>query len=118
MEPEAEPSLKIAYPALYCAGQPVFFEAERRRFFRLLNSVRPELVAACLRALFDRLDGLTADYAHNLTREPLRQLLLFVIQEYLSFAADEGGDDELSVAGTDVPHVLVSMVIRVPLSDG
>lgn len=109
---------KIDYTADYSVGQPVFFEAERRRFFRPLNSARRELVAACLRALFDRLHGPTADYAHNLTREALRELLFPVVREYQSFAADEGGDDELSAADADDPHVLVSMVIRMLLTDG
>src|SRR5262249_28727610 len=87
-------------------SQPVFFEAERKRFFRPLNSSRRELVAACLRALFDRLHGPTADYAHNLTREALRELLFPVVREYQSFAAEEGGDDELSSPDTDDPQVL------------
>lgn len=109
---------KIDYRADYSVGKPVFFEAERTRFFRPLNSARRELVAACLRALFDRLHGPTADYAHNLTREALRELLFPVIRDYASFAADEGGDDELSAADADEPHVLVSIVIRVLLTDG
>ncbi|WP_220486149.1 Wadjet anti-phage system protein JetA family protein [Aquariibacter albus] len=99
-------------------GRTTFFEGERLRFFRPLNSARRELVAACLRALFDRLHGPTADYAHNLTREALRELLFPVVREYQSFAVEEGGDDELSAPGTDDPQVLVSMVIRALLADG
>lgn len=109
---------KVDYTAKSSEGQPVFFEAERLRFFRPLNSARRELVATCLRALFDRLHGPTADYAHNLTREALRELLFPVVRDYQSFAAEEGGDDELSAPDADDPHVLVSMVIRALLTDG
>lgn len=109
---------KVDYTAKSSEGQPVFFEAERLRFFRPLNSARRELVAACLRALFDRLHGPTAEYAHNLTREALRELLFPVVRDYQSFAAEEGGDDELSAPDADDPHVLVSMVIRALLTDG
>ncbi|KGD30732.1 ATP-dependent helicase HrpA [Burkholderia pseudomallei] len=44
-------------PRAGASNTPVFFDAERQRFFRPLNSSRRELVAACLRALYDRLHG-------------------------------------------------------------
>ncbi|WP_052190886.1 Wadjet anti-phage system protein JetA family protein [Chitinibacter sp. ZOR0017] len=97
---------------------PVFFEAERQRFFRPLNNSRRELVAGCLRALYDRLHGPIADYAHNLTRDALRELLLPVVRQYQSIKAHEDGDDELSGAEADDPQVLVGMVIRLLLTDG
>lgn len=99
------------------AGTP-FFEGERLRFFRPLNGARRELVAACLRALFERLHGPAADYSHNLTRELLRELLLPVVREYQDRIALDAADDELSAPELDDPHQLVTAVIRAFLSDG
>lgn len=99
------------------AGTP-FFEGERLRFFRPLNGTRRELVAACLRALFERLHGPAADYAHNLTRELLRELLLPVVREFQDRIAPDAADDELSAPELDDPHQLVTAVIRAFLSDG
>lgn len=96
----------------------MFFEAERLRFFRPLNSSRRELVAACLRVLFDRLHGPAADYSHNLTRDALRELLLPVVREYQSIAAEEDEDDELGGEGAADPQALVSTVIRVLHANG
>lgn len=107
----------LSEPMTPPTGHSVFFEAERQRFFRPLNSSRRELVAACLRALYDRLHGPMADYAHNLTRDALRELLLPVVRQYQSVKAQEGGDDELSAAEADDPQALVGMVIRSLLTD-
>lgn len=96
----------------------LFFEGERLRFFRPLNSARRELVAACLRALFERLHGPAADYSHNLTRELLRELLLPVVREYQNRIAPDAADDELSAPELDDPHQLVTAVIRAFLNDG
>jgi hypothetical protein len=96
----------------------VFFENERKRFFRPLNGTRRELVAACLRALYDRLHGPAADYAHNLTRDALRELLLPVVREYRDARADDAPDDELTATTDDDPQTLVAMVIRALLTDG
>lgn len=60
----------------------LFFDAERTRFFRPLNSARRELVAACLRTLYERLHGPSADYAHNLNREDLKDLLMPEVQAH------------------------------------
>lgn len=99
-------------------NQPVFFEADRRRFFRPLNSSRRELVAACLRALYERLHGPAADYAHNLTRDALKELLLPVVREYQDVAAEDAeGDDELGATDGD-PLTLVGLLIRALLTDG
>lgn len=96
----------------------LFFEGERLRFFRPLNGARRELVAACLRALFERLHGPAADYSHNLTRELLRELLLPVVRDYQDRIAPDADDDELSAPELDDPHQLVTAVIRAFLSDG
>jgi hypothetical protein len=96
----------------------IFFDAERKRFFRPLNSSRRELVVACLRALYDRLHGPAADYAHHLTRDALKELLLPVMREYRDALTDEAPDDELSTADDDDPQSLVVMVIRTLLTDG
>ncbi|KDR40615.1 ferrochelatase [Caballeronia glathei] len=96
----------------------MFFEAERLRFFRPLNSSRRELIAACLRALYERLHGPAADYAHNLTRDVLRELLLPVVRRYQTTMADEGATDEFAGADVNDPQTLVAMVIRALLADG
>lgn len=111
------PSDLLPEPQTPSESRPVFFEAERQRFFRPLNSSRRELVAACLRALYDRLHGPMADYAHNLTRDALRELLLPVVRQYQSVRAQEGGDDELSGTDADDPQSLVNAVIRALLTD-
>ena len=95
-----------------------FFEGAKQRFFRPLNGTRRELVAACLRALYERLHGPAADYAHNLTRDALKELLLPVVREYWDAVAEEGLEDELSSANSDDPHGLVVLVIRALLVDG
>lgn len=95
----------------------LFFDADRQRFFRPLNSSRRELVAACLRVLYDRLHGPAADYAHNLTRDALKDLLLPVVREYRDASLDEMPDDELGAADDD-PQVLVAQVIRALLANG
>lgn len=100
---------------------PVFFEAERQRFFRPLNSSRRELVVACLRALYQRLHSPSADQHQNLTREALRDLLLPVVRQYqaeLEPMATPGPDvDELDLPGLDDPQQLTTAVLRVLLDD-
>jgi hypothetical protein len=96
----------------------VFFENERSRFFRPLNSSRRELVVACLRALYDRLHGPAADYAHNLTRDALRELLFPVVREHLDHAAPGAEEDEFNAPEANDPQQLTSLLIRVLLADG
>ena len=60
----------------------MFFEAERQNFFRPLNGKRRELVAACVRSLYERLHGPGADYSQNLNRDNLRDVLIPAIQEH------------------------------------
>lgn len=105
-------------PRAGASNTPVFFDAERQRFFRPLNSSRRELVAACLRALYDRLHGPAADYAHHLTRDVLRELLLPVVRQYQTTLADDGSDDEFSAVDASDPQLLVAMVIRALVADG
>jgi len=96
----------------------VFFEAERARFFRPLNSSRRELIAACLRALYDRLHGPAADYAHNLNREHLKELVLPVIREYKDRIEPDTEPDEFSTAETADPQLLAAVVIKALIRDG
>jgi hypothetical protein len=95
-----------------------FFEAERVRFFRPLNSSRRELVAACLRALYDRLHGPAADYAHNVTRDDLKELLLPVVRDHQDQLAPDAEQDEFNAPGSTEPAPLTAVVIRVLLGDG
>lgn len=96
-----------------------FFAGERSRFFRPLNSSRRELFAACLRALYERLHGPAADYAHNMTREALRELLFPVVRDYLDKpAAEDEQPDEFTPADGNDPQQLNTAVIRALLTDG
>jgi Family of unknown function (DUF5716) len=97
---------------------PRFFEAERVRFFRPLNSSRRELVGACLRTLFERLHGPAADYAHNLTREALKELLLPVVRDLHDQLAPDAEPDELNTPDGNEPALLTSTVIRLLRADG
>jgi hypothetical protein len=71
----------------------MFFEAERQNFFRPLNGKRRELVAACLRSLYERLHGPGADYSQSLHRDNLRDVLMPIIQEHTSDMAAEIGTE-------------------------
>lgn len=95
-----------------------FFEAGRDRFFRPLNSARRELVAACLRTLYERLHGPSADYAHNLNRDELKELLMPVVQMHQERLDTVDGQDELNAAETDDPNHLASLLVRVLVQDG
>lgn len=99
-------------------SSPVFFEAERQKFFRPLNSSRREVVVACLRALFERLHGPAADYSHNLNRETLRELMLPVVREYQDKVALDAGEDEFNSPESNDPVHLTNLVIRALLTDG
>lgn len=95
-----------------------FFDAERTRFFRPLNSSRRELVAACLRTLYERLHGPSADYSHNLNRDELKDLLMPVVQAHQGRFEAVDQNDELASAETDDPTQLTSLLIRVLVGDG
>lgn len=96
----------------------VFFEADRKKFFRPLNGSRKELIAACLRVLYERLHGPTADYAHNLNRESLKELVLPVIRDYQDKLDTDDGPDEFSAAEASDPQQLTSIIIRALVRDG
>jgi hypothetical protein len=96
----------------------LFFEGERVRFFRPLNSSRRELVVACLRALYQRLHSPSADQHQNLTRELLRELLLPVVREYQDQVVAGADADEFNAPETSDPPLLTSVLIRVLLADG
>jgi len=96
----------------------LFFEAERQKFFRPLSSSRRELVSACLRALFERLHGPAADYAHNLNREALKELISPVVREHQSELDTEADQDEFNTADAADPQQLTTTVIRALLRDG
>jgi len=95
----------------------MFFEAERKRFFRPLNSSRRELVVACLRALYERLHGPAADYAHTMTRDSLRELLMAVVRDNPDRLTTEGEADEFGVADAE-PLQLTNLLMRAFLNDG
>ena len=98
----------------------MFYEAERQSFFRPLSGKRRELVVACLRSLYERLHGAGADYAHNLTRDDMRNILLPVVQRMSNEVSTEenNSDDELALISSDNVLELASAVFRSLLKDG
>lgn len=96
----------------------VFFAGDRSRFFRPLNSSRRELFVGCLRALYERLHGPTADYAHNMTRDALRELLFPVVRDHLDHAVPIAERDEFSEPESNDPHQLTALCTRALLADG
>ena len=97
----------------------MFFEAERYRFFRPLHSSQRELVAACLRTIFERLHSPAADYSHNLSREELKELLLPVVREHQGKTQLlEPEADEFNSPDNADPQQLTATVIRALLRDG
>lgn len=98
----------------------MFYDAERQNFFRPLNGKRRELVVACLHSLYERLHGSGADYAHNLTRDDMRDILLPVVQRLSNeiSAEDNTADDELASIASDNVLELSSALFRSLLRDG
>lgn len=95
-----------------------FFEAGRDRFFRPLNSARRELVVVCLRTLYERLHGPSADYAHTLNRDELKELLMPAVQAHQGRLDVVDGQDELNTAETDDPNQSASLLVRVLVQAG
>lgn len=93
----------------------VFFDEERSRFFRGLNSSRRELVSACIRALYERLHGPSANYAANLTKQEFKDLLFPVVLQYESTLKDDI-IDELSQDAD--PAQMAGLVMKVLIRDG
>lgn len=96
----------------------MFFEAERQRFFRPVNSSRRELVVACLQTLYERLHGPQADYAHNMTRDALKELLLPVAREHQNQVTEDAPPDDFNTPDSEDPSQLTALVIRSLLADG
>lgn len=98
----------------------MFFEAERQNFFRPLNGKWRELVAACLRSLYERLHGPGADYSQNMSRDSLRDVMMPVIQEHSGDVVVDvgGGDDELGGIDSGDAQQLAGALIRSLLKDG
>lgn len=98
----------------------MFFEAERKSFFRPLNGKLRELVAACLRSLYERLHGPGADYSQNLNRDSLRDVLMPAIQEYAAEVIGESvvEDDDLANIDSGDVQQLAGALIRSLLKDG
>lgn len=99
----------------------MFFESERENFFRPLYGKRRELVAACLRVLYERLHGPSADYSQNLTRDALKELLTPTVQAFCNEGTGANLPSELDAAtelDTADDQQLVSVLIRALLRDG
>lgn len=98
----------------------MFFETERQNFFRPLNGKRRELVAACLRSLYERLHGPGADYSQNLNRDSLRDVLMPAIREHAAELIGDGlaEDDDLASIDSNDVQLLAGALIRSLLKDG
>jgi hypothetical protein len=98
----------------------VFFESERQNFFRPLTGKRRELVVACLRVLYERLHGPSADYSQNLTRDSFKELLSPTIQGLMNELAVDPNleNDELSSLDSADDQQLTTVLIRTLLKDG
>lgn len=98
----------------------MFFEPERQHFFRPLTGKRRELVAACLRALYERLHGPGADYSQNMTREMLRDIWTPIIQMQAneSTLTPQGEEDEFSAIDSADGSQLANALVRALLRDG
>ncbi|MEO8169345.1 MAG: Wadjet anti-phage system protein JetA family protein [Oxalobacteraceae bacterium] len=102
----------------------MFFESERLNFFRPLAGKHRAVVVACVRALYERLHGPSADYGQNLTRDGLRDLWLPVVQASRQILLQE----EDAVAGSALSDDVIpdgaddqqssSAVLRTLLKDG
>ncbi|WP_211461546.1 Wadjet anti-phage system protein JetA family protein [Collimonas silvisoli] len=106
----------------------MFFEPDRLNFFRPLAGKHRGVVVACVRALYERLHGPSADYGQNLTRDGLRDLLLPVVQQALQearqimlmqeeAAGTELADDDFIPPGAD-DQQSSSALLRTLLRDG
>lgn len=97
----------------------MFFESERSNFFRPLTGKYRELVVLCLRVLYERLNGPSADYSQSLTRDSLRELLSPVIQNYSSDVALDSTEetDDFSIEGGDAQQQ-ANVLVRALLRDG
>lgn len=100
------------------SGKNPLFDGGRERFFRPLNGSKRQTVAACLRLLYERLHGPTADYSHSLTRDMLREILLPVVRERHDIESADELNDEFSGDGANDPQVLTSIIIRSLVSNG
>lgn len=98
----------------------MFFEAERRNFFRPLSGKRRELVVTCLRALYEHLHGPGADYSQNLAREAVRDLFSPVIREMANGEPPDAdtADDEFSLLDTSDEPQMAGALIRLLVKDG
>ena len=99
----------------------MFFQPDRLHFFRPLASKHRGILVDCVHALYERLHGPSADYAQNLTRESLRDLLLPVVQQArLALVPDDDAppDLEFSLSTDSDDAQSTAAVIRALERDG
>ena len=87
-----------------------FFTQDRTHFFRPLTWGRRELIAACLKALYETLYGPGAGQAAPMTRERLRILFIGVLRsrdwsQLVIAEADDEGVVDLSDEMRLLPHL-------------
>ncbi|MGS0742216.1 Wadjet anti-phage system protein JetA family protein [Glaciimonas sp. GG7] len=105
----------------------MFFDIDRRHFFRPVAGKHRSVVVACVHTLYERLHGPSADYAQNLTRDSLRDLLLPVVHEarqLLALQDDAATEDANSNTNTSIipdhadDQQSTSAIIRALHADG
>ena len=96
------------------------FASASTQFFRPLTLKRRRLIAACIRAFFQRLYGSHADYRSLLGREELRDLFVQTIQSEAACAEvdDDPGEEGFAPGDLADEQKMASAFIRQLLADG
>jgi len=96
------------------------FASGSAQFFRPLTLQKRRLIAACIRAFYQRLYGSHADYRSILGREDLRDLFVQTIQsEGLSVAPDDDvGEEGFTPGDLSDDQKMASAFIRQLVNDG
>jgi hypothetical protein len=93
----------------------MFFKDERYHFFKPLTGKLREIMASCLRELYDSTYGAEADRLSGLSRENLKAVFLPVVQRTPLLAADSTDESDTEVVDD---QRIASEVIRTLVKDG
>lgn len=96
------------------------FASGRQQFFRPLTLKKRGLIAACIRAFYQRLYGSHADYRSTLGREELRDLFVQTIQTdgARTERDDNAGEEGFAPADLADDQKMASAFIRQLVADG
>lgn len=93
----------------------MFFTNERYHFFKPLTGKLREVVANCLRELYDSTYGTESDRLSGLSRENLKGVFLPVVQQTPMLAAEVSDDSDSEVSDD---QRIASEVIRILVKEG